>query len=233
MEDDFPLIKCDSTKGSFVLRVRPDWAPRGAPHLIDLVRDGVFERTVVYRVVPKEAASFGIPESEELRKKYSALPPIPDDPQTKDLNPHVPRDPNFHRGYLSFAGSGKDSRKVDVFITYQTQNWNGKASAPWEVPVAECIDGMDNVETFSTAYGDLDIFGGKAPNAGRIWNEGYGFLEKEYPLIDYVGPCKVVEKPLRTIPTKLVAQVLALAALGLLFTRAFRRWRRRREAGKS
>ena len=35
-------------------------------------------------------------------------------------------DPNFRRGMISFAGSGKDSRSTDVFITLMTGNANGQ-----------------------------------------------------------------------------------------------------------
>jgi hypothetical protein len=73
--------------------------------------------------------------------------------------------------------------------------------------------GMDSVESVSAEYaGDLlDIFGGKAPHAGRIWNEGYGFhLERECFLSDYVGPCKLIElgSLQAYLPTKRVVKSL-------------------------
>lgn len=226
----FPLVRCDSTKGPFTLRVRPDWAPLGAPHLLDLVDDGVFEKSVVYRVVAGQASQFGVPESESLRRKYKASPPIKDDTQSRDVNPKIPRDPNFRRGYMSFAGGGPNTRKTDVFITYMTGNANGNPSAPWEVPVAEVIEGMDHVESFTTEYGDLQMFGGNAPDSNRIWEEGYAFLQKEYPQIDYIGPCTLVTEP--TGNSASVIFLLGGVVGGLVVLMRFLRRRRKQTTGK-
>ena len=42
--------------------------------------------------------------------------------------------PNFHRGMISFAGAGPNTRGTDVFITFMTGNANGTPRAPWETP---------------------------------------------------------------------------------------------------
>ena len=42
--------------------------------------------------------------------------------------------PNFHRGMISYAGNGPDSRGIDLWIAFNTQNNNGGPQAPWETP---------------------------------------------------------------------------------------------------
>ena len=115
---------------------------------------------------------------------------LKDDPQD---GPHVPKNPNFRRGYISFAGGGRNSRSTDVFITFLTGNQNGQPGAPWEVPFGEVTEGIEHVMAFTDKYGDLPVFGGHCPDYGRLWEEGYDFLAAEYPEIDYLGTCTLGE----------------------------------------
>lgn len=69
---------------------------------------------------------------------------------------------------IAYAGSGHDSRGIDVFITFMTGNANGTPRAPWESPFG-IIDeeGMKHVTAFNPEYGDFKRFGGNGkPNVG-------------------------------------------------------------------
>lgn len=64
---------------------------------------GGYDGTVIYRVVKDQAVQFGYLKDEALRKKWQHEKDLQDEPQ-------VFRDPNFHRGMISFAGGGTVNR---------------------------------------------------------------------------------------------------------------------------
>jgi cyclophilin family peptidyl-prolyl cis-trans isomerase len=177
------VVRCASTKGNFDITVHEDWAPLGAERFLDLVRHGVLDGTVLYRVVPNFLVQFGVPRGEIPRKYVSRLSNIKDDPP---FRPSSGR--KFKRGYVSFAGGGKNSRKADMFISFT--DTDGLGNSPWETPFGSIsLDGMEVVDRFEGKYGDLKDFGGRAPDFGKLWSQGYDFLAKEYPDIDYLLHC--------------------------------------------
>lgn len=189
-DDDIDRVKCSSTEGTFVIEVHRKWSPNGAARFLDLVRDGAYDGTVIYRVVRKltgepEACQFGFIKNETLRHKWAdEAPPLKDDPQ-------IFAEPNFRRGMISFAGSGPNSRRTDLFITFMTGNANGNAGAPWEVPfgiISE--DDLINVVGKFNGTGDLGKFGGNAPDLMK----GYEALKTSNPDIAYLGNCIIVAK---------------------------------------
>jgi len=177
-----PNIHCESTKGPFTIEMHPEWAPIGAARFLAAMKAGVYDGTVIYRVVRNEAVQFGYPKDPVLRKEWQSKPELKDDQQ-------IFRNPNFHRGMISFAGHGKNSRGLDLFITFMTGNANGHPQAPWETPFG-IIDeqGLKAVTSFTSEYGDFGSFGGHAPELGN----GYEALKKSHPNIDYLGKCELV-----------------------------------------
>ena len=49
----------------------------------------------------------------QIRKRFNQMPNLKDDKQ-------IFSSPNFHRGMISFAGAGPNTRGTDVFITFMT-----------------------------------------------------------------------------------------------------------------
>ena len=97
---------------------------------------------------------------------------------------------------MSFAGSGPDSRTTEVFIvipnTPQAQlDYFGQN--PWETPFAY----ISNVETSPVAtfhaYGEMPP-NGSGPDSSEIYGEnGYEYLFKNFPEMDYIEECQVIE----------------------------------------
>jgi len=180
LSDGFNVF-CTSTKGEFTIEIHPGWAPVGAARFLKLVAEGAFDGTVIYRVVRRgsepEAVEFGYLKDPELRVKWQAAHALIDDPQ-------IFADPNFHRGMISFAGGGPDTRSTDVFITFMTWNDNGTPRAPWETPFG-IIDeaGLKVIGQFG-GTGDL----GNMPDMSL----GYEALKTSNPDIDYLRQCNLV-----------------------------------------
>eukprot|EP00935_MAST-01C_sp_MAST-1C-sp1_P001121 g1121.t1 len=168
-----PNVVCGSTKGPFMIEMHPEWAPLGAKQFLDAVKDGVYDGTVIYRVDPV------------VRAKWQKKKGIPDDPQ-------IFRKPNWHRGMISFAGAGPNTRGADVFIAFNTWDANGTPGAPWETPFGIINEaGLKAVGKFGGS-GDLAMVtkgrGLTAPDLGK----GYESLKKTHPDIDYLGKCELV-----------------------------------------
>ncbi|KAJ8602639.1 hypothetical protein CTAYLR_004106 [Chrysophaeum taylorii] len=172
---DSNRVRCETTKGAIVIAVRRDWAPLGAARFLEMVELGFFDRVALFRAVENFLCQTGVGE-----KRF---PPIPDDP-------HLPG--VMKRGYLSFAGSGPNSRTTEFFFTYQDSSHLGKAS--WEVPFAHLLgeDSYATMDRWYTGYGDLKAFGGHAPDQARIRRDGRAYLDAEFPLLDYIDNCHLL-----------------------------------------
>jgi cyclophilin family peptidyl-prolyl cis-trans isomerase len=162
--------------------MHPEWAPLGAKQFYEAVKDGVYDDTVIYRVLKNEAIQFGIPKDPEVKERWQKKPSIKDDPQ-------IFRGPNWHRGMISFAGGGANTRGTDMFVAFNTWDANGTPGAPWETPIGIVDDeGLKAMLAFTAEYGDLAFLGGNAPDLGK----GYEALKKSHPNIDYLKKCKLV-----------------------------------------
>jgi cyclophilin family peptidyl-prolyl cis-trans isomerase len=118
---------------------------------------------------------FGITYNKELKNQ----PPIQDDPQN---DPKIA----FEKGFISFAGSGPNSRTSQLFIAYAPSSGFGREL--WETPVGKVVEGMEHVEAFYS-YGDMPPWG-KGPVQGKI-HSGPEYIEENFPLTDKFDVCRV------------------------------------------
>src|SRR5262245_30162741 len=155
----------DTSAGKFVITVHRDWAPKGADRFFNLVKNGFFDDTRFFRVVPNFMVQFGINGDPSIQRNW-ANANITDDP-VKQSN---------KKGYVTFATRGKDTRTTQVFINFKD---NGFLDAQGFAPFGEVTSGMDAVEKITDQYGEK-------PNQGSIQNEGNTYLKGQFPKLDYV-----------------------------------------------
>lgn len=67
--DSSPSARVETTHGAFVIRLRPDLAPRHVRHFIKVARAGGFDGTVFHRIVPGGIIQGGDPLSKDPKKK--------------------------------------------------------------------------------------------------------------------------------------------------------------------
>ena len=177
--DKAVLVDCETTKGRITLAIEPTWAPRGAARFLELVDAGFFSSLPLFRCVADFLCQFGYNSRGIDERQY---PTIPDDPPQAKLR-------RFHRGYISAAGNGKDSRSVHFFITFG-EHVESLGREPWETPVGFVLPSSmsDVVSKWETSYGDMPPWGG-GPDPGRIQSEGPRYL-KMFPKLDYFTSCK-------------------------------------------
>jgi peptidyl-prolyl cis-trans isomerase A (cyclophilin A) len=170
------------------IRVVPWWSPRGASRFLQLVRSGYYNGVALNRVVPHFLTQFGINPDYQTRTQYRG-DRINDDPVRDPPLPFAP-------GAMAFAGSGPDSRTTEVFIvatgTSQHQLEHFGAN-PWETPFAVVDDVANTPVANWHSYGDMPPYG-EGPASSKIYLEdGYEYLARDFPLMDYIQECSVVE----------------------------------------
>jgi peptidyl-prolyl cis-trans isomerase A (cyclophilin A) len=157
--------KFDTSKGAFVVEVHRDWAPKGADRFYNLVKNGFFDDTRFFRVVPDFMVQFGINGDPNIQKNW-ANANITDDP-VKQSN---------KRGYITFATRGANTRTTQMFINFKD---NAGLDRQGFAPFGEVVTGMDIVDKITSQYGEK-------PNQGSIQAEGNAYLNKEFPKLDYI-----------------------------------------------
>lgn len=179
-----PIVRCDTTVGSFTIELHPEWAPLGAQRVADLAAAGYFDGVSLNRVNPKFLVQFGIrPPDLQPTLHHAAFRSLRDDPKRRD-------NPAFTDGVVSFAGSGPNSRLAQIFITYGTQP--GLGHSAWEVPVGIVPPkDMRVVRNFYSAYGDMPPWGhGPAPQKMQAPG-GQAYLDSHFPFLTRIRECRL------------------------------------------
>ncbi len=170
-------VKFETTKGDFIVRVHPNWAPLGAERFRNLVKTGFYDDCRFFRVLRKPnrfMVQFGINGNPAIQKKWRDSP-IKDDPVVESNTP----------GRVTFATSGPDSRTTQIFINYGNNSFlDGQGFSPF----AEVVEGMQVVERFDDRYGP-------APSNAQpqIQQQGNAFLDRQFPGLDSVKKATIVE----------------------------------------
>lgn len=125
-------------------------------------------------MIPKFLVQFGISYTEDKELRKFARSTIPDDPKIPELR-------RFHQGLVSYAGAGPNSRDAQLFISYGSAKSLG--SQPWETPIGEVVEGMDNVKNFNSEYRET-------PKQGKI-HQGAKYIEDFFPNLDKFETCSV------------------------------------------
>lgn len=187
------LVCCETTKGNLAMVVHHKWAPIGAAHFMDMIRDNYFDSTVPFmRCLKNFLCQFGLNTDPARSKKFDKS--IPDDPNWLPEGPtHRENEKGvkrFAQGYLAYAGAGKNSRGNQLIVSLEPDGPLAGGS-PWEVPWGELV-GEQSFETLKKIYTG---YGEKGPPQGKLMNRGMDEeMKKEFPDIDYVNKCVLVHE---------------------------------------
>jgi peptidyl-prolyl cis-trans isomerase A (cyclophilin A) len=137
------VTRFETSKGNFDIRIEREASPLAVDRFYQLVNHHLLDSVLVYRVVPKFVAQFGITDSLKTNpwKKVKVL-------DEKVVKSNL-------KGSLSFARSVKDSRNFDLFINLENNTRLDTVSYEKVVgfPAFGTISkGMEVVETFYSGY---------------------------------------------------------------------------------
>lgn len=164
-------VKIETTAGSFVIEAHREWAPHGADRFYELVREGYYNDSRFFRVVPGRWVQFGIAGDPQAAQRWRHRT-IPDDTMVK---------PNT-RGFIAFANTGPNTRATEVYINTgdnsRIDRENGFA------PFGQVVDGMDVVEKLYSGYGEHSGGGMRAGHQDAMFAGGNAYLDQTYPRLD-------------------------------------------------
>eukprot|EP00571_Detonula_confervacea_P008095 CAMPEP_0172319040 /NCGR_PEP_ID=MMETSP1058-20130122/36613_1 /TAXON_ID=83371 /ORGANISM="Detonula confervacea, Strain CCMP 353" /LENGTH=311 /DNA_ID=CAMNT_0013033983 /DNA_START=47 /DNA_END=982 /DNA_ORIENTATION=+ len=190
-------IQVDSKKpdelSELEIEVRPDWAPLAADRFKQLIELGFYKDCPFFRVLPGYIAQFGVSANPDLNKEWMycdtaageevvklCKQPLPDEPRTQ---------PN-KRGTLSFATSGKNTRRTQIFIN--SGNNGGPPNfldAQNFVPFARIVRGMEDSNNIVKQLNGE--YGGKV-NQGKAAYYGGEYFEKVFPRLSVIRDAKII-----------------------------------------
>ena len=168
-------VACSTTVGELTIEVIRNWAPNGADRYVDMVKAGFYEDISFFRSSPNFLTQFGANNDPSKLRWYDK---IPDDP---------PQGIPIRHGYMSFAGSGQNSRNAQVFIAYADLDFLG--NEPWETPFARVPLTTENTNTLNAIYKGYADGQIEQP---RIFTEGNAYLRRQFPRVDYILHCSLL-----------------------------------------
>jgi len=174
---EFTVNLDGQNNGKFTVEVHPDWAPKGAARFYELVQNGFFSDVRFFRVVSDFMAQFGINGNPAVMGKWRDAN-IPDDP-AKESN---------HRGYVTFANAGPNTRSTQLFINFKDNAFLDSQGFP---PIGKVTKGMDVVDALYSGYGE-GAPSGNGPEQSLIQSEGNAYLSKDFPRLSYITSARVV-----------------------------------------
>lgn len=162
----------ETSRGTFVLEIHRDWAPRGADRFYRLARAGYYDDSRFTRVVPGFIAQFGIAGDPGANAQW-AKRSFPDDPV---------RHSNVS-GTIAFAMTGPDARTTQLFISLVD---NARLDAQGFAPIGFVVRGMDVVERLYSGYGETSGGGVRAGKQGPLLTGGNAYVDREFPKLDRI-----------------------------------------------
>ena len=165
-------VDFDTSAGTFVVEVHRDWAPKGADRFYNLVKNGFYDGTRFFRVVPNFMVQWGMNGSPAIQSVWQNAN-LTDDP-VKQSN---------KKGYITFANAGPNSRSTQVFINFKDNAFLDKQNF---APFGEVVQGMDVVEKINPQYRE-------EPSQQMIRTQGNAYLEKSFPKLDYIKKATIAK----------------------------------------
>jgi cyclophilin family peptidyl-prolyl cis-trans isomerase len=175
-------VKFETTKGDVIIQVHHDWSPIGADHFYELVTKAYYDNNAFFRAMKSFIVQFGMNGDSKVTAKWNNFP-IKDDPPGGHSN---------KVGTVTFAQtSTPNSRTTHIFINLAD---NDSLDSMNFTPFAEVISGMDVVNNLYTGYGDGPP-GGSGPDQEALAHGGNAYLQKSFPLLDYIKKATVTDPP--------------------------------------
>jgi peptidyl-prolyl cis-trans isomerase A (cyclophilin A) len=180
-------VKFVTTQGEFTIKVTRAWAPNGADRFYNLVRHHFYDGATFFRVLPGFMAQFGISAYPEVSKVWETAN-IKDDPIVQ----------SNHRGFVSFATAGPNTRTTQAFINYGNNEALDKSGFS---AFAVVEDGMEVVDKLYSGYGE-GAPDGHGPDQGLVTSRGRAYLEKSFPKLDSIRSATIVPAAAAPAPAK-------------------------------
>jgi len=175
-------VQLETTKGTVVIAVHRDWAPRGADRFRELVESGYYDEAAVFRIRKGTWVQFGIAGDPKIAQAWRTRT-IADDPYVGVANT---------RGTVAFAFKDPNGRTTQVFVNLK-DNSATHDREPFVV-FGAVERGMDVLDALYAEYGE-DAGGGiRAGKQAPVFEGGNAYLKANFPLLDYIRRARIVSR---------------------------------------
>lgn len=155
----------NNATGSFTIETDSTWSPLGVKRFLELVDDGFWTQTGLFRCVPAFVIQWGISGNPAVAAKW-ANKSIKDDPV---VSSNVART-------LAFATGGANTRTTQIFVNLVN---NTRLDKMGFSPFAKVISGWDVVQQINMVYREK-------PLQGQISSQGNAYLHKNFPDLSFI-----------------------------------------------
>ena len=166
-------VRLQTTKGIVRMEMRREWAPIGVDRFYNLVRNGYYDQSAIFRIRAGTWAQFGINGDPSISQAWR-MRTIKDEPR-KESNV---------RGTVAFAFKDPNGRTTQLFINMR-DNSGTHDKEPF-VPIAKVVEGMEVVDSLYSGYGETSGGGIRGGKQDPLFIEGNEYLKKNFPLLDYI-----------------------------------------------
>jgi len=175
-------VRLETTKGTVVIAVHRDWAPRGADRFRELVESGYYDDAAVFRIRKGTWAQFGIAGDPKVAQPWRTKT-IADDPYVGVSNA---------RGTVAFAFKDPNGRSTQVFVNLK-DNSETHDREPFVV-FGMVERGMDVLDALYAEYGESAGGGIRAGKQDPVFEGGNAYLRANFPLLDYIRTARIVSR---------------------------------------
>jgi peptidyl-prolyl cis-trans isomerase A (cyclophilin A) len=164
-------VELVTSEGPLELEVITAWAPQGAARFYNLVRNGFYDGSRFFRVVPGFIAQFGTSGHPAIDAAWAEHPLLDDPPRVSNL-----------QGTIAFAKSGPGTRVSQVFINYRD---NPGLDQEGFAPFGRVVSGSGVLLRLYSLYGEPAPLG-EGPPWQCVLEGGNAYLAERYGQLDYV-----------------------------------------------
>lgn len=169
------LVRFETSRGPFVMKIRRAWSPAGADRVHYLVGNRFYDGARFFRVVPNFVVQFGIPADPAVSAAwYQNF--IPDDPVRASNT----------RGTVSFARAGRETRSTQLFVNLRDNARLDTLNGFGFPPIGEVIEGMAAVDSLYSGYRNVD--------QDSIRLQGNAYLTRVYPRLDSIITARITTR---------------------------------------
>jgi homoserine O-acetyltransferase len=167
-----------TTRGSFDIALQRSWAPRGVDRFYNLVRNGYYNDSRIFRIRANDFVQFGIHGVPLIAQAWRDQR-IDDDPVAK----------SNMRGTVAFAmGTAANDRTTQVYVNLKDKP---ELDAMGFSVIGEVISGMSVVDALYSGYGESAAGGIRAGKQDPAFARGNAFFDENFPLLDSIIEAKI------------------------------------------
>jgi homoserine O-acetyltransferase len=172
-------VNLRTTEGLIVMELHRQWSPHGVDRFYNLVRNGYYDDSRIFRIRDRDFAQFGIHGKPEVAQAWRNQR-IPDDPVEQ----------SNVRGTVAFAmGTEPNDRTTQIYINLKDKS---ELDAMGFSVMGKVIEGMEAADALYSGYGESAAGGIRGGKQDVAFEGGNRFFDEHFPELDNIIDARIV-----------------------------------------